>query len=681
MSELIKKLSASIASESKDDRVAVLLSGGIDSLSVAIAAEQLGKRITAYSFALDGYPSAELSAAIAIARAHAWPMKVIHVPTDDLKDDFFRLALQDGCRKKVHFEVTFPISYVIPAISEAEILTGWNADDHYGNTAKVVIEFAQRNTKNADAQKLKNRFDEIRARRYGEHDAEDSTDTFWFASRIACANGKRLIDPYRSQAVREYFNAFNHAELSSPAKPLVREELSGLSPALHLIRSGIKLQKGAGVHDYFARLLADPETNPWQCKNMLHLYRRWAQQFEARTSTMVPAILSPRKAAKTEVIDHNPPPQTMAGICGVVRRDIKVISAFAGGGGSSLGYRQAGADVRAAIEFVPKAAQTYRTNFPSTHIEMRDIRDLLLPENVSGFLERAGLHIGELDILDGSPPCKNFSTAGKGLGEFGVVQSYSDRSQRNIATLPLDFARLATAIRPKILVMENVPALATRGKDVLDGVTFILAQDYFANFTVLSAADFGLAQTRRRLILIAVRKDVGRVVGIDSDERIKVVFPTPSYPGTTVRTSFAGLQQGLSDVEPWLKNAMTTSLGRAVSRLPKCPSKRLRPRHIDPNDLEKFTLTRCSWDSPAPTLTVTGQQPNSLAGAMHPEEDRKFTLPELMRLTGLPDDFILTGTLMQAVERVCRMVPPPLTRAIAERIYDRVLRPYRERVS
>jgi site-specific DNA-cytosine methylase len=85
--------------------------------------------------------------------------------------------------------------------------------------------------------------------------------------------------------------------------------------------------------------------------------------------------------------------------------------------------------------------------------------------------------------------------------------------------------------------------------------------------------------------------------------------------------------------------------------------------------------------SSAPTLTVTGQAPNRLSSALHPEEDRKFTIPELKRLFGLPDDYALTGTLRQGAERICRMVPPRVIQAIAERVYDRVLRPHAERQS
>jgi DNA (cytosine-5)-methyltransferase 1 len=91
-----------------------------------------------------------------------------------------------------------------------------------------------------------------------------------------------------------------------------------------------------------------------------------------------------------------------------------------------------------------------------------------------------------------------------------------------------------------------------------------------------------------------------------------------------------------------------------------------------------YTLTRSSYDLPSPTLTVTGQQPSGLAGVLHPEHDRKFTIPELKRLTGVPDDFALTGTLGQGAERLCRGVPPPVTEAIAESIYQKILIPYSE---
>jgi DNA (cytosine-5)-methyltransferase 1 len=85
-------------------------------------------------------------------------------------------------------------------------------------------------------------------------------------------------------------------------------------------------------------------------------------------------------------------------------------------------------------------------------------------------------------------------------------------------------------------------------------------------------------------------------------------------------------------------------------------------------------LVRCSWDHPAPTLVIAGQKPDGWPGAIHPERDRKFTIPELKRLFGLPEDFALVGTVEQAIDTVCNMVPPLLAKAVAESIYDRVLK-------
>jgi site-specific DNA-cytosine methylase len=96
------------------------------------------------------------------------------------------------------------------------------------------------------------------------------------------------------------------------------------------------------------------------------------------------------------------------------------------------------------------------------------------------------------------------------------------------------------------------------------------------------------------------------------------------------------------------------------------------------NARTNFTLARCSWDAPAPTLVIAGQKPNGLSGAIHPEVDRKFTIPELKRLFGLPEDYQLTGTIEQAVECICNMVPPLLAKEVAESVYEGVLRPYRE---
>ena len=86
-----------------------------------------------------------------------------------------------------------------------------------------------------------------------------------------------------------------------------------------------------------------------------------------------------------------------------------VISCFAGGGGSSTGYRYAGGNILLINEFVAEAISTYQANFPDTKVLVDDIKKY----SSEDFLKMAEIESGELDLLDGSPPCSAFSLAGK----------------------------------------------------------------------------------------------------------------------------------------------------------------------------------------------------------------------------------------------------------------------------
>jgi site-specific DNA-cytosine methylase len=320
-------------------------------------------------------------------------------------------------------------------------------------------------------------------------------------------------------------------------------------------------------------------------------------------------------------------------------------------------------------------------------VDERDIREILKSEEATdNFLSQAGLKREDVDVLEGSPPCCEFSTAGKGISDQSKMRAYSDVRQKNIASLPFDFVDLALRTGPKVVICENVPAFATRARAIFESVLQSLrygsgsgSRAYYVNCSVLSASSFGVPQRRRRLFIVGVRRDVAESVGIHDDDGVRAVFPAGSHTELSIRSAFTNLEQSPAHVWPWAELAMTSSLGPLIRKLPKSPARWTRLGHVMPNVRENFTLTRCSWDLPAPTLTVFGQAPNQMSGAIHPEQDRKFTIPELKRLFALPDDFILTGTLSQGAERICRMVPPPLTKAIAERVYERVLKPFKER--
>lgn len=692
MSELPRLLCDAVSKCSRDHDCSILLSGGIDSTTVAIAAQDAGKTLHAVTYELKGYRSKDRERAEVIARHLGIPLDVVTVPVAQISMDFKRLAIQFRCKTKVQFEVGYALLYVFRECKHREVLTGFNADDHFANSREPVLLQARLKRNGVTVEERKRVFDEYRAKSFEAVMNPDSSDSWPYARRAASYFGKELLDPYLDLAIRRFFHDFDHDQLSPMEKPVVRDafayRLSGLPP--HTIAKGVRLQIGSGINELFETLLNDPDINRFEQKYtaVSPLCQRWAREVEAdpaKYTAELDALPSQSRAhVRASRVEAYQPYMTADVLRESRANKFKVVSTFAGGAGSSTGYCLAGGNVVLANDFVPEAARTYRANFPDCIIDPRDIREISgSDEAVAAFLAAAGLKPGDVDMLDGSPPCKEFSTAGRGIGDQDVMRPYSDVEQNNIASLPFDLTDLVLRARPKVFVCENVPALASRGKEVLEGVLralrFTGGRAYYADSMVLTASDFGVPQKRRRLFIIAVRKDVGDLVGINSDAAVRDVFPAPTKVGVSVRSALDGLVQRHEDIWPWVRSAMVPSLAKLLRILPKNPPRPTRLAHIIPDFTSHYTLTRCSWERPAPTMVVAGQQPDGLTGAIHPEHDRKFTLPELKRLTGLPDDFVLTGTLGQASERVCRMVPPFLTQAIAESIYENVLKPYKER--
>ena len=138
---MIKKLLVNnIRDNVPDDKVAVLLSGGVDSISVAFSADHLGKSVNAYSFQLSDKPSSDYAKAKDIAEIMGWNFTGINIPTTNLANDFHHL-LKLGCQKKTHFECVFPFMYLYPEIKEEEVLSGWAADGYYGISKKAMLHY------------------------------------------------------------------------------------------------------------------------------------------------------------------------------------------------------------------------------------------------------------------------------------------------------------------------------------------------------------------------------------------------------------------------------------------------------------------------------------------------------------------------------------------------------------
>jgi len=184
-----------------------------------------------------------------------------------------------------------------------------------------------------------------------------------------------------------------------------------------------------------------------------------------------------------------------------------VISTFAGGGGSSTGYKLAGGEILAVNEFVDAALDTYHANYPNTPSLTGDIKDLTGQD----FLDLTGLKKGELDLLDGSPPCSAFSISGSREKGWNKEKKYSqDKKVSNVEDLFFEYIRIAKDIQPKVFVGENVNAIMFGEARKYYNRIIMTMEDcgYTAIGDVLNAADFGTPQNRRRCFFVAIRNDI-----------------------------------------------------------------------------------------------------------------------------------------------------------------------------
>ena len=289
---------------------------------------------------------------------------------------------------------------------------------------------------------------------------------------------------------------------------------------------------------------------------------------------------------------------------------------------------------------------------------------------------------GELDLLDGSPPCASFSTAGKREAGWGKVKAYSDTKQRT-DDLFFEYARLLAGIRPRVFVAENVSGLVKGTAKGYFKLVLSALRDcgYRVEAKVLDASWLGVPQARQRLIFIGVRDDLG--VGPRSRSRCRTStrcgmrcrgsspvnggwqahagsrYPSPTIGADLGAATATSAEQGSAVTDPETGQDITIepyAIGReCVTRLRPGMTRRLKyPSLIRPD----------SWRLPR-LSPATGQSGglHPAAGSPHWSECRKLTLGEFRRLAGFPDDFALTGTYEQRWERIGRAVPPVMMAA------------------
>jgi len=184
---------------------------------------------------------------------------------------------------------------------------------------------------------------------------------------------------------------------------------------------------------------------------------------------------------------------TLERLCKVTRR-LTAIDLFSGCGGLSLGLKKAGFRVIAAIDNDALANETYLANHPETLLLQTDITKV----SANKLMQTLGLEHGELDLLAGCPPCQGFSTLRTLNGQRRIKDPMND--------LVFQFLRFIRVLHPKTIMMENVPGLA-KDQRFTKFCKTLTKLGYQWKHSVRDAADFGIPQRRRRLILLAALQE------------------------------------------------------------------------------------------------------------------------------------------------------------------------------
>lgn len=409
-----------------------------------------------------------------------------------------------------------------------------------------------------------------------------------------------------------------------------------------------------------------------------------------------------------------------------MRRPVAV-DLFAGVGGMSLGFEQAGFDVVCAVESDVAHAAAHRFNFPLCEVLQEDARFLTaqrLHDAVVAGLRRHGRRPGTgVDVVFGGPPCQGFSVGGR----------LDPEDPRN--RLVAEFARLVAELRPNAWVIENVPAMATRslpGDEPMPVIDWLAAQTEphgysIADAAVLNANRFGVPQDRRRLLVVGVRDGVrfqmpepvtaglGRVptrgvrpgefghprtpTGLDSCPTVaEAVGDLPDHdrferlltddtvslrPEDLARSQMSRYARRLAgiDVDPtdyaWKRQHDPTLLTASMRTV---HSATVIARFAETRQGEREVVSRflrLHPDGVAPTLragTAPDRGSYSAPRPIHHEHNRVISVREAARLHGYPDWFRPSVAKWHGFRQVGNSVPPPLAKAVASRLRDALSR-------
>lgn len=368
------------------------------------------------------------------------------------------------------------------------------------------------------------------------------------------------------------------------------------------------------------------------------------------------------------------------------------VDLFAGAGGLSLGFEQAGYDVAAAVEYDPIHAAVHEFNFPYSATFCRDVSTVTADE----IRTKSSIGGQEIHVVAGGPPCQGISMIGK--------RAIDD--PRN--ALLKEFARLVGELQPRYFVMENVAGLTVGNhRQLLDEVIEFMDTVGFKvvlPYRVLQAADYGTPQSRKRLFLLGARKDVALPAYPDpthTPRRINGALPvTRGLPlGPSVQDALSDLPDvdaiydllhsdearvEYGEPSPYAANLRglireiddfshrRSSFEGIITSSSRTTHTEVSKRRFDttaPGTTEEISrFLRLHPEGTSNTLragTASDRGAHTAPRPIHPHYARVITVREAARLHGYPDSFRFHVTKWNGFRQIGNSVPARLARAVA----------------
>lgn len=379
---------------------------------------------------------------------------------------------------------------------------------------------------------------------------------------------------------------------------------------------------------------------------------------------------------------------------------IKIVDLFSGAGGLTFGFKNNISngffvndnrfEFVFANEYDPFAAASFRENFSDIPMLEDDISKLDID-----YFKKNKLDIENVDLIIGGPPCQSFSTVGK-------------RQYDNRAKMYREYRRLLSIIKPKMFIFENVLGLLTMKNDdgipVIDDVikSFQSIQEfgdvlgYTVHKEVLNAQDFGVPQSRERVFLVGIRKDLCLTTDWEyptpliGKELVTVSDAISDLPKlgnneqknnykSKPKTEYQSLMRGS---EKKLRDHISANHGHRIMQIMEAviegEGKDYINAQVEAGELPKElfltsgyrnTYGRLWWDRPSTTITNNLSTPSSLR-CIHPKQNRALTPREGARLQSFPDSFKFIGPRTRINTQIGNAVPPLLSLALADSIYN-----------